>query len=97
MRPFIIFIVVCLASCKSKYSADRYFIPKLYRDLISSFKAGDTLKYYDGKGNNSLYLIKAIDSSFVDEGKGLMNVRGVKDIVVTCRELTNPRQGVVGK
>lgn len=93
MRPVLIFIVFCLASCKSKYSADRYSIPKLYRELISSFKAGDTMKFYDGKGNYSLYLIKAIDSSFVDEGKGLMSVRGRKDIVVTCRELTNSRQG----
>lgn len=51
------------------------------------------MKFYDDKGNHSLYLIKAIDSSFVDEGKGLMSRRGMKDIVVTCRELTNPRQG----
>jgi hypothetical protein len=79
MRPFIIFVVVCLISCKSKYSADRYIIPKTYRDLISSYKAGDTIKFNDSKGNYSLYLIKAIDSSFVDEGKGLMRVRGRKE------------------
>lgn len=93
MRPFIIFVVVCLISCKSKYSADRYSIPKLYRDLISAFKAGDTLKFHDGRGNYSLYLIKEIDSSFVKEGKGLMSTRGWRNIVVTCSELTNPRHG----
>jgi hypothetical protein len=82
-----------LISCKSKYSADRYVIPGLYRDLISSFKTGDTLRFYDNKKNRSSYLITSIDSSFVDEGKGLMNVRGRKDISITCRELTKPGQG----
>jgi hypothetical protein len=82
-----------LTSCKSKYPADRYVIPKSYRDLISSYKAGDTLRFYDGKGNLSVYLVTAIDSAFVDEGKGLMSVRGRKDIAITCRELTNPRKG----
>lgn len=93
MRPFIIFIVICWTSCKSKYSADRYVILQSYRDLISSFDAGDTLRFYNGKENYSLYLITTIDSSFVDEGKGLMSVRGRKDIVINCRELTNPRRG----
>ncbi len=93
MRPFLIFIIVCLTSCKSKYSADRYVIPNLYRELISSFKTGDTLKFYDNKKNHSFYSITSVDSSFIDEGKGLMNARGRKDIVITCRELTNPRQG----
>lgn len=93
MRPYLIFIIFCLTSCKSKYSADRYVIPNLYRDLISSFKTGDTLRFYDNKKNHSFYLITSVDSSFVDEGKGLMTTRGRKDIVITCRELTNPRQG----
>jgi hypothetical protein len=93
MRPFIIFIVICLTSCTSKYSADRYVIPESYRNVVSSYKAGDTLRFKDSKGNFSLYLITTIDSSFVDEGKGLMSVRGRKDISITCRELTNSRKG----
>ena len=93
MRTFIIAILICLTSCKSKYSANRYTIPKNYRDLIGSYKIGDTLKFSDNKANLFLYLITVIDSSFVDEGRGLMSVRGSKDIVIYCRELTNPRKG----
>jgi hypothetical protein len=82
-----------LTACKSKYPADRYTIPKSFRDLISAYKVGDTFIFKDDKGNLSHYLTANIDSSFVDEGKGLMKVRGRKDIVVTIRELTNPRKG----
>ena len=92
MRLLII-IVIFFISCRSKYSAERYVINKAYRDLITSFKQGDTLKFKNGKGNSCLYFITSIDSSFVDEGKGLMNVKGRKDIVVSCHELTNPKQG----
>lgn len=82
-----------MTSCKSKYSADKYVIPKSYRDLISSFIVGDTLKFVNNKGHLSSYLLAAIDSSFVDEGKGFINARGRKDIVITCREIANPRRG----
>ena len=92
MRPFII-IILFLTSCKSKYPAEKYVIPKTYRDLIASFKTGDTLKFNDNKGNLCLYLITGIDSSFIDEGQGLINAKGRKDISISCHELTNPRPG----
>ena len=94
MRLFTIFLVfIFLTSCSSKYPSERYAIAKVYRDLITSFNIGDTLKFKDDKTNLCVYLIAAIDSSFVDEGRGLMNARGRKDIVVSFHELTNPKRG----
>jgi hypothetical protein len=93
MKAYVIILIIFLASCKSKYPPEKYVIPQVYRDLIASFKTGDTLKFSDNKGNACLYLITGIDSSFIDEGKGLMNAKGRKDIVVSCHELTNPRKG----
>jgi hypothetical protein len=93
MRTFVFIFIIFLSSCWSKYPAERYVISRTYRDLISSFNKGDTLKFNDSKGNICLYLISNIDSSFIDEGKGLIGAKGRKDIVVTCHELTNPRRG----
>lgn len=47
----------------------------------------------DNKRNFCHYLINAFDSSFINEGIGLMSANGRKDIVISCKELTNPRQG----
>lgn len=80
------------SSCKSKYPSKNYIIPEYYRELVASYKAGDTLRFVDDKKNLSLYLITGIDSSFVDEGRGLMKVRGRKDISISCRDFETSQE-----
>lgn len=93
MRIVISIFIILFASCKAKYPAERYTIPAKYRELVASFKPGDTLRFRDNKNNHCLYLITAIDSSFVNEGIGLISAKGRKDMAISCKELTNPRQG----
>ncbi|GAB2843540.1 hypothetical protein [Ferruginibacter profundus] len=94
MRTFIILLALgILNSCGSKYPSEKYVLAKKYRDLLSSYNEGDTIKYVDGKGNFCLYLITKIDSSFIDQGVGMISTRGRKDISISCRELTNPKKG----
>jgi hypothetical protein len=82
-----------LISCEwRKYPPEKYVIGQKYRDMISSFKAGDTLKFRDDKGNLSLYLIQKIDSTLHDK-RGFINMKEYKDIVIACHELTNARPG----
>jgi hypothetical protein len=85
---------MCLISCQwRKYPSEKYIIPQKYRDLISSFRAGDTLKFQDNKGIFSLFLIQRIDSTLHDKRGYFINMKEYKDISIACHELTNARRG----
>jgi hypothetical protein len=92
----IVILLMCLISCHChwrKYPSEKYNIPQKYRDLISSFKAGDTLKYQDDKGSLSTFLIQRIDSTLHDKRGYLINMKEYKDISIVCHELINARHG----
>ena len=90
----IIAFGIFLTSCYyRKYPAEKYIISQKYRNLISSFKAGDTLKFHDDKENYSLYLIQKIDSTLHDKRGYFINARELKDITIAVHELTNARRG----
>jgi hypothetical protein len=96
MRHFpIAMLFICLVSCQwRKYPSEKYVIPQEYRDLISSFKAGDTLNFQDDKGNLSTFLIQRIDSILQDKrGDFFITKKEYKMISVACHELTNARLG----
>jgi hypothetical protein len=83
-----------LISCLwREYPAEKYIISQKYRNLISSFRAGDTLKFQDGKGNLSTFLIQKIDSTLHDKRGYFINAKEYKDISITCHELANARPG----
>ena len=91
--PVVIFLM-CLISCQwRKYPSEKYIIPQKYRDLISSFRAGDTLRFQDDKGNFSTYLVKQIDSTLHDKRGYFINAKEYKEISITCHELANARLG----
>ena len=95
MRTIIIIATFfLLISCSwKKYPTEKYTIPKLYRDLIASYRAGDTLKFKDSKEDLSLFLIPTIDSTLHDKRGHFINAREYKDISIACHELTDPRRG----
>lgn len=95
MRYILVLIVsFCFISCEyEKYPPENYDIPKKFRDLISSFRANDTIKFSDANGNYISLLIENIDSTLLNKRGHFINAREHKDIVVSCRELTNPRRG----
>ena len=95
IRYFLaIIFVICLISCNwREYPSEKYIISEKYRDLISSFKQGDTLKFQDDEGNLSLYLIPKIDSTLRDKRGHFINAREYKDITIECHELTKTRPG----
>lgn len=87
-------ILLNLTSCSwRRYPPENYSIPKVYRDLISSYKTGDTLKFQDDKGNLSTFLIPKIDSSIIDKRGYFINQTEYKAITISCHELTNARSG----
>ena len=95
MRYFLVILFFnCLISCSwREYPAEKYIISPKYRNLISSFKTGDTLKFQDDQGDLSLYLIPEIDSTLHDKRGHFINAKEYKDISIECHELTNTRPG----
>ena len=93
-KILILLILLNLISCSwRKYPPENYSIPQKFRDLISSYKTGDTLKFQDDKGNLSTFLIQKIDSTIVDKRSYFINQSEYKDITISCHELTNARPG----
>lgn len=91
---FILILAVFISSCYwRKYPSEKYDISQKYRDLISSFKEGDTLKFEDNNGSLSSYLIQKIDSTLHDKRGYFINAKEDKDISITCHELANARHG----
>ena len=91
--PAILF-VICLTACGwREYPSEKYIISQMYRDMISSFREGDTLKFQDDAGNLSLYLIRQIDSTLHDKRGYFINAKEYEDISIECHELTNTRPG----
>src|SRR6478672_176573 len=95
MRHFlIVLLLIYLTSCEwREYPPEKYLISQKHRDLISSFKSGDTLKFQDDKGALSLYFIQKIDSTLHDKRGHFINAAEYKDISITCHELTTARSG----
>jgi hypothetical protein len=95
MRQLLgILIAICWLSCSwRKYPSEKYIIPQKYRDLISSFKTGGTLKFQDDMKNFSTFLIQKIDSSLHDKRGCFINMKESKSISIACHEVANARQG----
>jgi len=90
----IIAFGIFLASCYwRRYPAEKYIIPQKYRQVISSYEAGDTLKFQDSNGNFSTFLITKIDSTLHDKRGYFINAREYKDITIAVHELANARRG----
>lgn len=91
---FILIFSISLTSCEyEKYPPENYTIPQRFRDLISSFKVNDTLKFQNQKGNRIELLIKSIDSTLINKRGQFINARELKDISISCKELTCTKQG----
>ena len=87
----IVIILYLFTSCSWKeYSDEKYVIGKNYRDLISTYKAGDTLTFEDNSNNFSSFLITKIDSFLLNRRGHFINGREEKSISIHSRDISNP-------
>ena len=94
MRNLRVLILLCLTSCGwEEYPPEKYVISQQYRDLISSYEVGDTIKFKDSEGHLSSFLIEKIDSFLLNKRGHFINQAEHKSISIACREIENARQG----